>query len=127
MKKIIKIVILVFILFFVVILLFKFSFRIWGFTLLTLKRVLKTTDISKQCLLGLSVELCPNGDYVVGRFNMERDGDRYTVYDSKGNFLLSEGGLVTKSVSILYTKRILLGQKVGCYDGVDKPSKIICR
>lgn len=73
---------------------------------LTLFQYPRMASLNKLCQEGVSVEICPNGDYLVGRENMQKDDDRYSVYDKNGNFLYSEGGKGVKKIeSLLYLYR----------------------
>ncbi len=91
----------------------------------------KMPPLSKLCLEGISVEVCHSGDYLVGRENMKKDGDIYTVYDQNGTFLYSEGGKgVERKENPLYTFRIKTTNTKSCFEELlssSSPIKSACQ
>ena len=97
-----------------ILILLKFLYYFLGFDVISIILPYQTVDsIIKSCSPFISVEQCPNGDWVVGRNSIHVDGS-ISVFNKYGFLLYTSEPWVGTRETLIGKLRTILGKESGC-------------
>jgi hypothetical protein len=100
--------------FLLILILLKFLYYFLGLDVISIIVPYQAVDsIIKSCSPFISVEQCPNGDWVVGRNSIHVDGS-ISVFNKYGFLLYTSEGWVGTRETLIGKLRTILGKESGC-------------